>query len=81
MNAGNAAMLPGAVAMKFVALAETGDKPASINAGKVKKVAPPAIAFNTPAKNPITNKSVKSNISKNHPTRKVFTMNRIEISH
>ena len=48
LNAGSAAIFPGAVAIKFVALAETGDNPASIKAGNVKKVAPPATAFKMP---------------------------------
>ena len=70
LNAGNAAILPGAVAIKFVALAETGDNPANIKAGNVKKVAPPATAFKMPAKNPIINKLIKNNISKVSPNKR-----------
>ena len=72
LNAGSAAILPGAVAMKFVALAETGDNPANIRAGNVKKVAPPATAFKIPARNPVKNKTRKNNISKIRPNKNCY---------
>jgi hypothetical protein len=58
-NAGKAAILPGAVAIKLVAFAESGESPANISAGNVKKVAPPATAFKIPANRPAKNKSNK----------------------